>query len=83
MEIILNLTTWLVGLVGILGIIGLLPLLVTGIVFLVKAGNEEDEVKAKKSKKRGIWFMVSPMLMIAGALIVNVILAFIKTMIGI
>lgn len=81
----LDLLNWIASLGLVLGVIGLvlfIPMVGLSIYFLVKSKSPEqkEEVIKKKFRKRSIWLMVSPFVLIFSSLFIYIIAGFLRTM---
>lgn len=72
-SIILTALNWIVYILGFISVIGFMFVIPAGIIFLVLYFSEKDELKKKSWKKKGIWIVASPFILIFGALIIGVI----------
>ena len=75
---------WILSITGMLGFLGLFISVPIGIVFLVKASNttEQESEKKKSLKKKGIFFVVLPIILSIGSLISLVIITTINELNG-
>lgn len=77
--IILHILMWLTALLGVIGVLSIAPSCITGIIFLTKSSEKPDDTQKSSAKKKGLFFLFAPFIMIFSSIVIYTLLALLRS----